>query len=100
MVGKASTGNKILDSLNFKITSIEGKSIKIVIDGGNNTIVSIAMFKDDGTEIKRSSSSSGQNNITYGFRDDISKLNKCEIEVIVSEKKVKVPFSLEEISLP
>ena len=100
LVGKPSTGYKVLDALNFKIESIEGKRMRILIDGGNNTIVSIAMFKDDGTEIKRSSSGSGQNNITYGFREDISQVNKCDLEVVVSEKKVKIPFSLKEISLP
>ena len=100
LVGRPSTGYKILDTLNFKIESIEGKRMRIVIDGGNNTVVSIAMFKDDGTEIKRSSSGSGQNNITYSFREDISQINKCDLEVIVSENKIKVPFSLKEISLP
>ncbi len=100
LVGKPSTGNKILDTLNFKIESIEEKRIEMVIDGGNNTIVSIAMFKDDGTEIKRSSSYGSNNNYTCSFREDISQVNKCDLEVVISGKKVKVPFSLEEISLP
>ena len=100
LVGKPTTGIKTLDSLDFKIKSIEGKKIRIEIDGGSNSIVSIALFKDDGTEIKRSGSGSGQNNITYSFREDISHVNKCDLEVVVSEHKAKVPFSIDEIDLP
>jgi hypothetical protein len=37
---------------------------------------------------------------TDDFNEDFSKINNCEIEVIVSKNTVKVPFSLEPISLP
>ena len=40
------------------------------------------------------------NSYSYGFANDISKLKKCESEVIVSQTVVKVPFSLEEVVLP
>ena len=100
LVGKQSTGNPVLDALNFKIESIEGTRIKVEIDVGSDTIESFTMFKDDGSEIRRGSYSGWENKFSYDFRGDISKVKKCELEVIVSQEKVKVPFSLEQIPLP
>ncbi len=100
LIGKKTTGNSVLDKLHFKIKSIEGARLKIEIDDGSNTLSSLEIFKKDGTKIKRRSRSGWENSYSYDFDSDISKLNKCELEVIVSQTIVKVPFSLEELVLP
>jgi len=58
------------------------------------------MLRDDGSKIGRSGGMGFDNEYSYDFREDISEVNKCELEVVVSETTVKIPFSLEEISLP
>ena len=100
LAGRETTANPVLDKLHFKIKSIEGTCLKIEIDGGSSAITSLAVFDEDGTEVKRRSSSGWENSYSYDFANDISKLNKCELEVIVSQTIVKVPFSLEEVVLP
>lgn len=100
LAGKESTGNPALDKLNFRIKSIEGRRLSIEIDGGRKRITSLAMIKDDGEEVKRSGGMGGGNEYLYDFRDDISKVTKCELEVVIEESKVKVPFSLAEVPLP
>ena len=100
LVGRETTANPVLDKLHFKIKSIEGTRLKIEIDGGSNTITSLEVVEKDGSKVKRRSSSGWENSYSYDFANDISKLNKCELEVIVSQTIVKVPFSLEEVVLP
>ncbi len=100
LTAKGPTGNPILDKLNFSIKSLEGTRLGIAIDGGSKTITSLAMIKGDGTRIRRSGGMGGGNEYTYDFREDISAVTRCELEVVTEESRVKVPFSLEEISLP
>ena len=100
LLDKESTGNPVLDKLNFRIKSIKGARIKVEIDGGHKRITSFAMLRDDGSKVGRSGGMGFGNEYSYDFREDISNVNKCELEVVVSETTVKVPFSLEEISLP
>jgi hypothetical protein len=100
LAGKETTGNSVLDKLHFKIKSIEGTRLKIEIDGGSNTITSLEVFKKDGTKVKHRGSSGWEKSYSYDYDNDISTLNKCELEVIVSQTIVKVPFSLDELVLP
>lgn len=100
LVGKETTGEPALDKLNFKVKSIQGTKLEIEIDGGSKKITSITMFKNDGSKVKKGGGMGYGDKYTYDFREVISKVNKCELEVIVSENTVTVPFSLEEIPLP
>jgi hypothetical protein len=100
LAGRDSTGNPVLDKLNFRIKSIKGARIKVEIEGGHKRITSLDMLRDDGSKIGRSGGMGGGNEYSYDFREDISKVTKCELEVVTEESMVKVPFSLEEISLP
>ena len=100
LAGKESTGNPVLDKLNFRIKSIKGTRLKVEIDGGSQKITSLDMFKEDGSKVKKSGGMGWGNEYSYDFDEDISKVTKCELEVVVAESIVKVPFSLEEISLP
>ncbi len=100
LTGKESTGNNVLDKLNFKIKSIKGATLKIEINGGNERITSLYMTKEDGSKVKKRGGMGWGNEYSYDFDEDISKLNKCELEVVVSESTVKVPFSREEVQLP
>ena len=100
LVGKKTTGNPVLDKLHFKVKNIEGSRLEIQIDGGHKTITSLEVFGEDGSKIEHRGGGGWDNNYSYDFANDISKLNKCEIEVIASQTIVKVPFSLEEVTLP
>ena len=100
LTGKETTANPVLDNLHFKIKSIEGPRLNIKIDGGHDTITSIEIFGKDGNKVKRRGGSGWEDSYSYDFANDISKLNKCELEVIVSQTIVKVPFSLKEVELP
>ena len=100
LVGKESTSNPILDKLNFRIKSIQDRKLKIAIDENAQKITSIYMIKDNGSKVKKRGSGGWAGNWSFDFDEDISKLNKCELEVVVSESTVKVPFSREEILLP
>lgn len=100
LAGKESTGNPVLDKLNFRIKSIKGARIKVEIDGGHKTITSLAMLRDDGSKVGKGGGMGFGNEYSYDFREDISEVNKCELEVVTGESIVKVPFSLEAISLP
>lgn len=99
LVGKEVTGDPVLDKLHFKIKSIEGASFNLEIDGGHNTIASLEVFGKDGDKIKRRGGG-WENKYTYDFNGDISEMAKCEMDVIVSQTVVKVPFSLKEAVLP
>lgn len=100
LVGRDSTGNPVLDKLNFRIKSIKGTKLNIQIDGGHNTVISVAMARGDGSTVKKRGGSGGGNQYSYDFGEDISKLNKCELKVVVDQRVVKVPFSVKEIGLP
>jgi len=100
LVGKESTKNAVLDKLNFRIKSIQGVSLNIEINGGHDTITSLDIFGKDGSKVKRRGGMGWGNEYSYDFDEDISELTKCELEVIVSQNIVKVPFSLKEILLP
>jgi len=100
LAGRETTANPVLDKLNFRIKSIQGTKLNIEIDGGHKTITSLDIFGKDGSKVKSRGGSGWENNYSYDFAEDISKLNKCELEVVVSESTVKVPFSREEILLP
>ena len=100
LAGKESTGNPILDKLNFKIKSVEDRTLRVDIDERRKKMMSLALVRDDGSKVKTISGTGGDNWYSYGFREDISEVNKCELEIVVSETTVRVPFSFEEISLP
>jgi len=100
LAGKEATGNAILDRLKFQIKSIKGHKLTIEIDGGHRTITSLKIMGSDGSKIKKSGGMGGGNEYTYDFDEEIPKIAKCELEVIVSEDTVKVPFSMDEIPLP
>jgi len=100
LAGKESTGNPVLDKLNFKIKSVEDRTLRVEIDERRKKMMSLALVKDDGSKVKTISGTGGDNWYSYDFREDISEVTKCKVEVVVSETTVKVPFSLEEISLP
>lgn len=100
LVGKKVTGNPILDRLNFRIKSIKGDTLKIEIDGGNETITSLYMTKEDGSKVKKRGGMGWGNEYSYDFDEDISESTKCELEVVTKESILKVPFSQEEIPLP
>ena len=100
LVGKESTRNPVLDKLNFRIKSIQDRKLGIAFDGSVYTITSLCMLKDDGGKVKKRGHGGRPGSWTFDFDEDISKLNKCELEVVVSESTVKVPFSREEILLP
>ena len=100
LAGKDSTGNKVLDKLEFKINSVKGRTVKITIGAGKDAIVSFEIIKPNGSKITRDSSMSGGNESAYVFRDDVSKSDICRMEVVVSKKTVKIPFSLDSINLP
>ena len=100
LAGKESTGNSVLDKLNFRIKSIKDARLKVEIDGGSQKITSLAMIKEDGSKVKKRGGMGWGNSYSYDFDEDISTLTKCELEVVVAESTAKVPFSLEEISLP
>ncbi|MHC4648348.1 MAG: hypothetical protein ACYTBJ_23055 [Planctomycetota bacterium] len=100
LAGKETTANPVLDKLHFKIKSIQGPRLNIEIDGGHNTITSLEVFAKDASKVKRRGGGGWGNTYSYDFDNDISKLNKCELEVVVSQTIVKVPFSLEKVVLP
>jgi len=100
LVGKETTGNPVLDKLNFKIKSIQGPRLNIKIDERYKTIMSLTVFGKDGNKLKNRGGSGAENSYSYDFSEDLSKLNKCELEVIVSQTIVKVPFSLKEVAVP
>jgi hypothetical protein len=100
LVGKESTGNPVLDKLNFRIKGIQDRRLKIEVDGGDNTIASLAMVKNDESKVKKRGHMGWGNSCSYDFDEDISTLAKCELEVVVAEHTERVPFSLKEISLP
>ena len=100
LVGKESTGNEVLDKIDFRIESIKGNQIKIAADGGNDKIKRIEPVKDDGQQVSKTGGMGGGDWYTYDFAEDVSKVNKLRLEVVTGERKVKVPFSLEQIQLP
>lgn len=100
LVNAESIGHEILDGLNFKILSIEQNGMRIHIDGGRNTIVSIEPLRKDGNSVQQRGYSGWENTYHYQFADDLSDVNQCRLEVVVAEKTVNVPFSLAEIALP
>ena len=100
LAGKESTGNPVLDKLGFKIKEIKDRSITISIDEGMQKLLSVKMIKEDGSKVKRSGGGGWEGSYSYDFSEDISKLTKCELEVVTGETKVKIPFSLDEITLP
>ncbi len=100
LIGKETTGNTILDTLNLRITSIKNDKLRISFDGSVYTITSLYMIKDDGSKVKKRGHGGRPGSWTFDFDEDISELNKCELEVVVSESTVKVPFSREEIPIP
>jgi hypothetical protein len=100
LLGRESTGNPILDKLNFQIKSIKGSSLKIKIDGGNDRITSLYMIKGDDSKVKKRGGMGWGDEYSYDFGEDISDFNKSELEVVVAQKIVKVPFALEQAILP
>jgi hypothetical protein len=100
LAGEEVMGDPVLDKLGFKIISIKGFSLNIQIEDGHNAITSLEVFRKDGSKVKRRGGGGWGNNYTYDFNEDISKLNKCELEIVVSQTVVKVPFSLKEAALP
>jgi len=97
---KESTGNPILDRLNFRIKSIGDYTLKIEIDGGAKTLTSLNLIKPDGNKVRKSGSWGGGDEYSYNFSEEIPELAQCELEVVISENTVKVPFSLDHIPLP
>ncbi len=99
LVGKESVGHPVLDKLNFKILKISGHVIEIRIDGGNNTISSIEMFRDNGEEISKGGGMGAGDKHTYEFHDSLDKAARCKLEVITAETIVQVPFGRDKIIL-
>ena len=100
IIGAESTGNAVLDQLEFKIQSIAGRTMDIQIAGGRNTIVSIDLLDENDLSISRRGGSGWGDNYSYNFAEDISGVQKCRLEVATDEDVVKAPFTLEEIPLP
>jgi hypothetical protein len=100
LAGKERTGNSVLDKLNFRIKSARGAKLNIEIDGGHKTITSLDIFGKDASKVERHGGGGWGNNYSYDFGADVSTWNKCQIEVIVSQTTVNVPFSLDEVTLP
>jgi len=100
LAGKDSTGNPVLDNLHFKIESTENDTIAIRVDGGGDTIQSLALIKEDGSKIARAGGMGGGDKYSYEFKEAITETVKCELDVVVSEIRVKVPFSADEVVLP
>lgn len=100
LIDAESVGNEILDGLNFKILSIERNGMRIHVDGGRNTIVSIEPIGNDGNAIEQRGYSGWQNTYHYQFADDLSDIEQCRFEIVVAERLVTVPFSLDRIAMP
>ena len=100
LAGIESTGNPILDKMNFKIKSVKDRTLRVEIDERRKKMMSLALLKDDGSRVKNIGGAGGDSWYSYDFREDISKVTKCELDVVTEESIVKVPFSIEEISLP
>ena len=100
LAGKESTGNAVLDKMNFKINILEDHLLKISIDGGRKMIRSLEMLRADGSRVKTSGSMGAGNSYTYQFSENLNEAVKLEIEVITSEDTVTVPFALERFTLP
>jgi len=100
LAGKDSTGNEILDKVNFKIISVKGNSFEISIDGGHSMIKLVKMFSADGTELQSRGGMGSGDTHTYDYRDSLDNVSKCELEVITSEQITKVSFSLDRIAIP
>jgi len=100
LVGKESTGNKILDGLQFRLKSIKGNSFEVSIDGGHNTISTIEMIKTDGTRLKTSGRGGWEDNYSYETKEPLSDVGRCELEVIVAETTVDLPFRAIKLDLP
>lgn len=100
LAGKDSTGNEALDKINFKIISIKGSSFKISAEEGNNFIPSMKLLRADGSNLKSNGSMGMGDTYTYNFESSLDDVVKCMMEVITSEEVVRVPFSLDRISLP
>ncbi len=98
--GASSTGNETLDRLHFKVRSIQGQTMEIEIEGGNNAIVSLEPLNKDGLAVRRQGGSGWGNNYRYDFAQDVSEIQKCRLEVVVSEEIVKIPFAINELPLP
>ena len=100
LTGKESTGNAVLDKVNFKIKIIEDHRIKIYLDGGHKLTKSLEMLRADGSKLERSGGMGMGDNYTYEFKENLNEAVRLEIEVITSEETVTVPFTLERFVLP
>ena len=100
LIGAESTGNNILDDLNFKIKGISQSSMTIDIEGGVNTLISIEAIIEDGGIIKQQGYGGWGNSYSYDFAKDVTGVQQCRLEVVTGETIVKVPFTLDEILLP
>jgi hypothetical protein len=100
LIGKETTGNPILDKIGLRIKSIDDRRLGVEFDGSVYRITSLYMVRDDGSKVKKRGHAGSPGYWSFDFDEDISKLTKCELEVVTEESIVKVPFSLEEISLP
>jgi len=100
LAGKDSTGNAVLDQLHFQIKSIKEASLRVSIDGGYQTISSIEMLKPDGSKLKYTGGMGGEETYTYDFSGSLAQVDRCELEVIVEEIAVTMPFESAEIDLP
>jgi hypothetical protein len=100
LAGKEATGDAVLDKMGFRIKEVADRSLTVATDEEMEKILSLDMIKGDGSEVARSGSGGWEGSYSYHFREEISKLKKCEIEVVTGETKVKIPFAHDEIALP
>lgn len=100
LAGKESTGNAVLDKMNFKILSLTFSTVKIRIDGGKKMIKSLEILRTDGSKLDGSGSMGSGDSYTYQYNDDLSEASKMDIEVITSQETVTVHFTLERVVLP
>jgi len=102
-VGKESCGNAVLDKLNFKVKEAKGRVLEIEMESDkriHDKIVSLNLYDSDGGKIQTRGGYWIENKYTCDLASDIPASNKCEIEIVVSENLVHVPFSADEIVLP
>ncbi len=98
--GKENTGNEYLDSVNFKIKKITKVTIKVEIDGGHRMIEKFELVDKTGRRVTKSGGMGFGDTWTYDFNHNVEDFDNIEMQVVVKENKVTLPFEAKEIKLP